>query len=114
MRQTARPFTFFCRGPFATLAASALLLTTLPAAAVDTDAAKQSLQPAKPGTARPVAAKIDKAKPFAGGSDDGQSMRPKQPRNKDKAQPAATGSPTPKNRISAQYNPKELGVDKRK
>lgn len=75
---------FFCRKP--------------PAAAV---AAKQSPQPAEA-----VASKTGKARPYIGGGEDGQSIRRKQP--------GMTSSPTPKNSASAQFNPKELGVDKGK
>ena len=100
MKHVTLPFTVRC---LATFAASALLVVSLPAVAAGAaDVVKPAPQRTKPGGA---------AKPFIGGSDDGSSIRRKKPAA---GQPPAAGKLVPNKRKSAQYNPKELGVDKRK
>jgi hypothetical protein len=102
MKHATLPFVPLGLRCLATIAASALLAASLPAAAAGAaDTAKAVPQRVKPGT----------AKPYIGGTYDGQSMRRKKPAA---GQQPVAGKQVPSKRKNAQYNPKELGVDKRK
>lgn len=103
MKHTTRPFIRCC---LATVAASTLLLTSLPAAAAG---AADTFKPV-PQRVKPAVQKGDAAKPYIGGTDDDSSIRRKK---LSAVQQPAAGKLVPNTRKSAQYNPKEVPVDKR-